>query len=881
MKKELATLCLLALPFALRAQVVPDSLMSGDGMDSFVFSDTQLDGEDNAIQSASSLAAYNEDIYLSQVGYLFSPMRFRVRALDGAYQGVYINGIEMNDLENGRFGYSRITGGLNDVTKNQQGVMPYESNTFGYMDIGGGTNTNMRASQYSAGNKATVSLTNRNYVFRGMFTHASGIKNGWAWVASAGVRYSDEGNIEGTFYHAGSIFAAVQKIFNDQHALNLSVMATPTQRAMQGCSTEEAYWLANSHYYNPNWGYQNGKKRSARVTTTIEPTALLTWDWNIDKMTKLTTTGMFRYGWYGSTRLEYTNNVTKPAPDYYSKMPSNAFNVWDAVPTEWELAKWQSLYDWWTSDKAHRQIDWDRMYEINAASVAEGGEAKYYLEEYHNDQMVIGLSSAFNHKFNENHRIDAGIQLNHTKGMHYKTMKDLLGANYHTDVDHYSVSDYGKYSYIIQNDMDNPDRKIYEGDKFEYDYDINVNKLQGWAMWTYEKGHFSSVLGADLQGETIERYSHMRNGRGVYYENGEMVKDSKGSSGTAKFLGGGGKASIGYTVNAQHKFLLSGGYEVRPPLANNSFVAPRIKSDFVNNLENENYAHAELAYMFNFGKLSGKLSGFYAGFNDLVEQTAFYDDMESRFTYLTMNGIKKQHYGAELAMRYNLTSNLYFTFLGTVSDAKYTNNPDATLTYSSAAEVTTYDSEHKMPLKVIADGMRVGGTPLTALSLGANYSYNGWFFGVNLNYYDRVYVGFSQSRRLTKNLTAYSPTVDANGNYVYGVEKSTLKSRGGLLLDTDGNMVDAYAAKQEKFDGGFMLDCSIGRYIRLKHGRTMSINLSVQNLTNNTNLRTGGYEQNRADTYATGVERAYVFSKNSKYYYANPINVFFNVNYRF
>ena len=73
-----------------------------------------------------------------------------------------------------------------------------------------------------------------------------------------------------------------------------------------------------------------------------------------------------------------------------------------------------------------------------------------------------------------------------------------------------------------------------------------------------------------------------------------------------------------------------------------------------------------------------------------------------------------------------------------------------------------------MPLRVIADGMRVNGTPLTAVSLAANYNTNGWFFELALNYYDRVYVGFSQYNRLSNVLASYTPNgVDVNGNDTY------------------------------------------------------------------------------------------------------------------
>lgn len=78
-----------------------------------------------------------------------------------------------------------------------------------------------------------------------------------------------------------------------------------------------------------------------------------------------------------------------------------------------------------------------------------------------------------------------------------------------------------------------------------------------------------------------------------------------------------------------------------------------------------------------------------------------------------------------------------------------------------------------------------------------------------------------------------------------------------------------------------MLDLSIGKYIRLAKGRSLSINLTVNNVLNNTNMKTGGYEQNRDDRYEDGDLRVYRFSRNSKYYYAQGINGLFNIGFRF
>ena len=117
-RKFILLLPLFAMGSNLFAQVNTDSVdvTDHDGMSAFTFSESQLDDDQDASQSATSLTSYNEDPYMSNVGYLFSPMRFRVRGYDSQYNGVYFNGARMNDVETGRFSYGLI-GGLNDATR--------------------------------------------------------------------------------------------------------------------------------------------------------------------------------------------------------------------------------------------------------------------------------------------------------------------------------------------------------------------------------------------------------------------------------------------------------------------------------------------------------------------------------------------------------------------------------------------------------------------------------------------------------------------------------------------------------------------------------------------------------------------------------------------
>ena len=886
--------------------VITDSIGGQDENADFTFTESQLDDEADASQAVASIVAKN-DPFLNEVGFRFSPMRFRVRAYDNRYAQTYMNGLLLNDVEMGRFNYASL-GGLNDATRNREGVDAYDFANFGVVGIGGGQSYNTRASQFAAGNKLSFSAANRNYVGRVLFTHASGLnENGWAYAASVGYRGATRGYIEGTFYNSAAYFFAVEKRFNTNHALSLLTYGAPTERGQQGASTEEAYWLANSHYYNPNWGYQNGKVRNSRVVNAFSPTTLLTWDWENDKHTsRLTTSLGHTYNMYSSTAIGWNGNAADPRPDYYKNLPSSVGNVWKdsraaSATSEHNVEdeaflydQWQLLHNRWTSSKAARQMNWDEMYFVNQQQNALGGDALYYQERRHNDQNVLALSSTFNHTLDSRQKVALGVQLNSTQGMHYKTMADLLGGTRYIDIDKFAVNDYGAQSPEAQNDLRQPNRQIKKGDRFGYDYNINVRKANLWGQYQYTTLHWTLHLSGNLESTTMGRDGFMENGR---YQN-----NSYGKSGLAQFVSGGGKAEIAYSLTRNHRFALGLGANSQAPLARNAFVAPRAQNNFVDHLTNEDIYDADLSYAFRFGDVVGKVSGYYARFGRQVEQSAFYNDQRSTFTYLTMSGVSKVHYGLETAIDWQATSRLSFLLLASVGDARYTNNPFAQVSYEgmNPAELQKLNAvvnpvtKQPMPLRVIAKNMRVGSTPLTALSFGAKYSLGQWFFEASANYYDRVYVDFSPYRRLNSTYAGdghfYTATgTDAAGRSSFDVAQDEVKQNGGILFDAKGNEVESFAAAQEKFRGGWMIDASIGRFIRLKRGRSLSINLSLQNINNNSNLRTGGYEQNRSDFYYTenggiytkGEGKAYKFSRNSKYYYANAFNFFLNIGFKF
>lgn len=88
----------------------------------------------------------------------------------------------------------------------------------------------------------------------------------------------------------------------------------------------------------------------------------------------------------------------------------------------------------------------------------------------------------------------------------------------------------------------------------------------------------------------------------------------------------------------------------------------------------------------------------------------------------------------------------------------------------------------------------------------------------------------------------------------------------------------------------FLIDVSVGKLLYLPKRQSLSINLSVTNITNNTHFKTGGYQQARLpravrqgekNSYDNSVITANAWKYPSKYYYAWGVNFFLSVTYKF
>lgn len=867
MKKQLKlivmAICLSSSAFAQS----PDSaqVVGGDQYDeAFTFTEAQL-GDDEDMSQNVTIISSNQNIFAASSGFQFSAGRYRYRAFNQRYNDVYINGAPMNDMESGQFRFALI-GGLNRQTNSgRETSLPFEFNNFSMSGMAGSNNYDFRPSRMATGQYASLAGSNRSYTVRGIYTYNTGLRpDGWAFSAGITYRWADTKTsyIKGTFYNSLSYFLGAEKKLNDKHSLALITWGNPTERANQGAATDESYWLANSNYYNPYWGYQNGKIRNSRVVKDYAPTVLINWNWDISQTMKLTTALTGRYAMYKGTKLNY-NNGENPSPDYWKRLPSSFFDVWydnDPGNTRDGFAAWDYSRIYLMDNERNRQIDWDGLYYANRQANKDGRDAMYYVEAKNINTFNLTLASTLKAELSKSTALNLGISLATNTGQHYKTMEDMMGAETFHNWNTYAMSNYAPQDDRTYYDLNNRDGVVKEGDKFNYDYDLLVRKAQIWSSIKYKKGNLALFGAGRISGTTMQRDGKMRNGISE-----GMGISSYGKSGTGKFLDGGAKGGLTYNIGNGHLVSLAAGYEWKTPQAQNAFVSPEMSNEFVANLKNEKIFSSEFCYQFASSVMKVNLNSYYSMLNDVTEWQNYFDDDINSFSYVSMTGIKKAYYGVEWGVSFKLNSAFTIKTLGAISEAKNTNN--ARVRYMSSTKGEYFEEN------VLNKNMREAGTPLSVYGLVLSYNSSGWFIDISGNYYDRIYLSYSPSYRYESTLRNRNDAAIARGI----LAERTFDDNGNLIQD---------AVAQSKGKGGFMLDASIGKSIRMKHGQ-LSINLQLTNLLNNTKMVTGGYEQGRSNysinttTDEISTTRLYRFDRNPKKYYAYGINGMLNIGYRF
>jgi len=802
----------------IKLQSIYDNLLANMSETTVLLSD--LD-DDSGSQNISALLTTRQDDFISLVGYNLSFARFQFRGYSSEYQDVFINGIRMNQALTNRPVWSEW-GGLNDATRNQEVVQGIGPTQFAYGNIAGTSNINTRPSVIPKQQKLSYALSNRSYDNRVMYTYSSGLlSNNWAFAANVSKRWSQEGYVEGTQYDAWSAFISVEKRFNRQHSLVISAFASPYTRAMQAPSTQEVYDLMDNNFYNPNWGWQMGEKRNAKVRTMMNPTLIINHYWNLSDKIRLNNAIGYVYNSIGTTSLNWYD-APDPRPDYYRYLPSYQTN---------EAIK-ELVIEAWQNDQSKSQIDWDRLYQVNYLQNLENKQAKYMIENRKTVSSTLTINPNIQYNINSNIVYNGGIEFQAYRGKQFKIIDDLLGGEFWIDIDQFAERDFAGDTVVLINDLQNPNKELKEGDKFGYNYSLNKNMLNHWSMLNIYINKFDFFAGFNIGFMQYWRDGKMQNGR--YPDN------SLGKSDVTTYNNMSVKGGTTYKLTGKDFFRAQFAYLSQAPALSDVFSASTISNKYIPIINNEKITSADLAYIHSGQAVSWKLSVYHTIFTAQTSSAFFYHDDLRTFVNLIQTGVDKVNQGIEAGVSTRLTNSLKWVGYANLGNYIYTSRPNAFISYVNGSKPDT--------TRVIYSKYFFDATPQIGATTGLKYnSSKYWFCNVYFNYIDKNYLYFNPERRTERAIENLGP---------------------------DDPLIKEIT-EQYKFKPAYTVDISFGKSWKIKK-QFLMLHLSINNVFNDKSMLTGGFEQMRFD-----VENKQIDKFPPKYFYAYGRNYFIMLSYKF
>lgn len=781
----------------------------------------------------------NRDVLASMAAFHFSVTRFRLRGYSADLSGIQINGLHMNNADDG-YPQWNVWSGLNEVTRNNRLLSGTASADPGFTNPGSTAMMDMRASKQREQTIVSSAFSNRMFNRRLMFTKSSGInQKGWAYAFSASWRSAGEGYYPGTYQQGGSYYVAVDKQLNSEHLLSLIFLGSSLVNSRQGPVLKESVKLHASSLYNPYWGYQTGKKRNANQSRSHQPLLILTDEYRINNHTTRVSSLGLMAGTKSSTALDWYN-APDPRPDYYRYLPSYQTDSLLRV----------SVADAITGDPSLLQINWDRLYDVNRNSRETvmdadgvtgnsftGLRAHYLLSERVMAMKRMEFSTQVITRPDERISLTAGAWLQVQQTNFYTKIKDMLGAEYSVDWNPFAENDQPGNQKTIQNNMNKPNRVLRQGDRYGYDYLVTTSKAEAFATIavTQQKVDLFAALSVSSTG-------YYREGK---TRNGLFPFDSYGKSKPLSFTNMAIKSGITYKINGRKYVYLQAVLMSKAPLFDNVFVSPRTRDTRQQDIVSEKIISLEAGHIHNSPKLKLRLSAYLFAQNDAMNVLTFYHDAYRSFVNYALSGINKIHYGMEMGGEYKLTGRL--TIQAGISSGRYYYN--SRQKYSITADNDAFELDRGL---VYTQNFRVEGTPQEAYGIGLSYQHNNSYLNLSASYFREHWLAFNPIRR----------TYPAMENVTEGTEQ------WHKIID------------QEKLPEQYTADLSGGTSFRVKlwsslHRQTILINISINNLLNKKDILSGGYEQLRFDANTKNVNKF-----PPKYFYAMGLNYSVNISLR-
>lgn len=634
-------------------------------------------------------------VYATKAGGGFGDSRITVRGFDQRNTAVMINGVPVNDMENGAVYWSNWAG-LSDVTSAMQVQRGLGSSKLAIASVGGTINVLTRAADKKREGNVMFGLGNAGYN-KLLFSYNTG-KGTTGWSSSflmsrtAGSMYADGTEFEGYNYYWALGYQ------NGKHDFQFTITGAPQWHNQRSFSPTINNYLKYgkdgepNRKYNENWGYLNGEEYSYTRNYYHKPVMSLNWDYKITDATKLSTVVYASFGRGGGTGTVGSTSAIE------------AYRLADG------------------------SINFDRIYQFNKAN----NSAALARRSSINSHNWIGAISSLNHKLNDNLNFTVGVDGRYYKGLHYRVMSDFLGATSYKD-----NTDINNPNRIITDAYDaspnwNPFGGKTDETKIMYNNDGIVNWLGGFGQLEYSIGGLSAFAQGSISNQGFQRVDYFLNTPAN--QKTEMVNK----------LGYNVKVGANYNINSHHNVFVNGGYYERQPFFGAVFLNQR--NDINPNLENEKVSSVEVGYGFRSSIFNANVNLYNTVWDDIFKRVSYRP--ASLTYYANVLGLKEVHRGVEVDFNVKPTEWITVNGMFSAGDWFYDSDVDATFIDDATNQIV---GEGKLLIK----DLKVGDAAQLTWALGADVkATENLKFDATYRYADNLYSGFDPGNNYNKNTPA-------------------------------------------------------------------------------------------------------------------------------
>ncbi len=679
-------------------------------------------------------------IYVTKQGGGFGDSRINVRGFDQRNTAVMINGIPVNDMENGWVYWSNWAG-LSDVTSSLQVQRGLGASKLAVSSVGGSINIVTNAALNKKGGTASVSLGNNAYA-KYAFSVNTGLGNkGWA-VSLQATHTRGDGYVDGTQFRAYSYFASVTKQFNSNNMLSFTVLGAPQwhhQRLMPGRfdnlslrtfvdpdNTNEAATDLGRRF-NWTWGNLDGEEFNWRRNFYHKPKAFLNHYLTISPNTDLKTSVYVSLGRGGGTGPRGRFNGPNEDLFFRGRVFDSFTGLGVGVHDQNGQVRFDDIIranqgqsvdpDWGTKDP---ESDGPFAGKYTSTSSGQG----FIRRASMNSHNWYGVLSTLTTKLSSSLNLVAGLDGRAYKGIHYRRVENLLGndaylsraddnnpQNYITTEEAAEFGSFGANGYKEGNNVLN------------YYNDGLVNWLGLFAQLEYTANDLSAFVSVSGSNQGFKRVDYFN----------YLDSDPQQETDWENFLGGTIKAGANYNIDERHNVYFNGGYYSQQPIFDNVYI--NFVNDVNETVKNQSVTAFELGYGYRSSAFSAKVNLYSTvwgnrQFDRSVENA---NDQDILFQF---ENVEQSHIGLEMELNYQVSRTFSLNGMLSLGDWKYNSNFNAR---GTNLDTQTPEGE----ATIFADGLPVGDAAQTTLGLGLGYEITkGLSFYADYFLADRLYADY-------------------------------------------------------------------------------------------------------------------------------------------